>query len=161
MLAITWPQGLQFIHWVHTLGCRAGVLRRQASCVSLKYINMLLMDQEQIIAKIVSAFKEEPRNKIIISCGDLCLYASEELGRELSAESLAKAVATFEEGEATEADESIVDAATSLCHQVSKRCWGECLDVDEDEWSEVDISTEWSDYDSETASDLFVTVYQD
>lgn len=119
------------------------------------------MSQEEIIAKIANDFKEEPRNKIFISSEDLCLFVSEELGRELSAESLAKAVATFEDGEATEADENIVDAATSLCHQVSNRCWGECLDADEDEWSEVDISTEWSDYDSGTPSDIFVTVYQD
>lgn len=89
------------------------------------------------------------------------MFASEELGRELTAESLAKAVATFERGEATEADENIVDAATSLCHQVAGRCWGECLDADEDEWSEVDIATEWSDYDSDTSSEVFVTVYQD
>ena len=119
------------------------------------------MSQEATIASIVAEFKEQARNKIIISCTDLCSYASEELGSELSAKSLVKAVIAFEDGEATEADERIVDAATSLCHQVSNRCWGECEDEEEDEWSEVDISTEWSDFDSDNPSDLFVTVYQD
>jgi len=119
------------------------------------------MSQEEIIASIVSAFKEEPRNKIVISCNDLCSYASEELGRELSPKGLANAVTAFQDGEATEADENIVDAATSLCHQVSNRCWGECEDDEADEWSEVDISTEWSDFDSDEATDLFVTIYQD
>jgi len=119
------------------------------------------MSQEDIISTIVSGFKEEPRNKIVISCADLCIYAAEELGSELSPESLAKAVSAFEDGKANEADERIVDAATSLCHQVSNRCWGECEDEEEDEWSEVDISTEWSDFDSDTPTDLFVTIYQE
>jgi len=143
------------------LGRGVGALRRQASRINLVEITLFPMSQEEIIAKIVNEFRKEPRNKIVISSEDLCLFASEELGRELSAESLAKAVATFEDGEATEADENIVDAATSLCHQVSNRCWGECLDADDDEWSEVDISTEWSDYDSDSPSDIFVTAYQD
>jgi len=119
------------------------------------------MNQEELISKIVSEYKNEPRNKIAISCKDLCLYASEELGHQLSSKGLANAVASFENGAATEADESIIDAATSLCHQVSNRCWGECIDADEDEWEDVDISTEWSDYESDNPSELFVTVYQD
>lgn len=119
------------------------------------------MSQESTIASIVADFNEEPRNKIVISSIDLCSYASEELGSELSPQSLAKAVTAFEDGEANEADERIIDAATSLCHQVANRCWGECEDEEEDEWSEVDISTEWSDFDSDNASDLFVTIYQD
>ena len=119
------------------------------------------MSQEATIASIVADFKEEPRNKIIISCSNLCSYASEELGNELSPQSLAQAVTAFEEGEASEADERIIDAATSLCHQVSNRCWGECENEEEDEWSEVDISTEWSDFDSDNPTDLFVTIYQD
>ena len=119
------------------------------------------MSQEEIIASIVSSFKNEPRNKIVISCIDLCNYAAEELGSELTAESLAKAITAFQDGEANENDERIVDAATSLCHQVSNRCWGECEDEEEDEWSEIDISTEWSGFDSENSADLFVTVYQD
>ncbi|AKN59997.1 hypothetical protein WB44_01365 [Synechococcus sp. WH 8020] len=119
------------------------------------------MAQGEIITSIVSSFKKEPRNKIIISCSDLCGYASEELESELTPESLAKAINAFENGEANEHDERIVDAATSLCHQASNRCWGECEDEEEDEWSEVDISTEWSDYDSDNPAELFVTVYQD
>ena len=117
------------------------------------------MSQEEIISSIVNSFKNESRNKSIISCSDLCGYAYEELDSELSPESLAKAITAFVDGEANEDDERIVDAATSLCHQVSNRCWGECEDEEEDEWSEVDISTEWTDYDSDNPAALFVTVY--
>lgn len=119
------------------------------------------MTQEQIIDSLVKAFRDEPRNKIIINALDLCKYASEELDRELTPAELASSIAAFEDGDATEQDESIVDAATSLCHQVSNRCWGECEDEENDEWSEVDISTEWSNFDSEDPSELFVTIYQD
>jgi hypothetical protein len=58
------------------------------------------MSQESTIASIVADIKEEPRNKIVISSTDLCSYASEELGSELSLQSLAKAVTAFEDGEA-------------------------------------------------------------
>lgn len=118
------------------------------------------MTQDEIIASIVGNFNDEPRNKIVISSSNLCNYAADELGSELSAESLAKALTAFEDGEASENDKKIVDAATSLCHQVANRCWGECEDEDEDEWSEVDISTEWSNYDLSNPADLIVTVYQ-
>lgn len=118
------------------------------------------MDQEQIIGKIVDSCKEEPRNKIIIDAKPLADYASGELGSEVSAAQLAEALIRYEEGEASDEDQNLVDAATSLCHQVANRCWGECESVEEDEWSEVDISTEWSDYDSENPEDLFVTIHQ-
>ena len=118
------------------------------------------MSQESNINSIVSSIKREPRNKIVVSCTDLCSYASEELGTELFPESLATALTACEEGEATEADKSIVDAATSLCHQVANRCWGDCEDEETDECNEVDISTEWSDFDPENQSELFVTIYQ-
>lgn len=119
------------------------------------------MSQTEIINSIVNSFNNEPRNKIVISCSDLCNYASEELGSKLSPKSLAKSLTTFKDGEANEDEERILDAATSLCHQVSNRCWGECEDEEEDEWSEIDISTEWSDFNSENPADLFVTIYQD
>ena len=119
------------------------------------------MAQDQIIQNLVNDYKEEPRNKIIIDCKPLVEYAAEELQTSLTAAQLADALARYENGEASEADESLVDAATSLCHQVANRCWGECESEEDDEWSEVDISTEWSDFESDDPSDLFVTVYQD
>lgn len=119
------------------------------------------MGQEAIITQLVAAWKEEPRNKITISSEDLCAYAAEELDTPLDASKLAQALVSFHDGDASENDERIVDAATSLCHQVANRCWGECEDEENDEWSEVDISTEWSDYESENPEDLFVTVYHD
>lgn len=119
------------------------------------------MSQDQIIKDLVEAFKEEPRNKIVISSTFLVEYATEELQIALTAAQLAEALSRYENGEATEEDEGLVDAATSLCHQVANRCWGECESEEDEEWSEVDISTEWSDFDSENPDDLFVTVYQD
>lgn len=119
------------------------------------------MSQDQIIKDLVEAFKEEPRNKIVISSTFLVEYATEELQIALTAAQLAEALSRYENGEATEEDEGLVDAATSLCHQVASRCWGECESEEDEEWSEVDISTEWSDFDSENPDDLVVTVYQD
>jgi hypothetical protein len=119
------------------------------------------MSQDQIIQQLVAAFKEEPRNKIIIDSSPLLQYTAEELQMEVTSAQLAEVLARYEDGEATEADESMVDAATSLCHQVANRCWGECESEEDDEWSEVEISTEWSDFDSDNPDDLFVVVYLD
>jgi hypothetical protein len=82
------------------------------------------MTQGATISSIVSDFKKDPRNKIVIFCADLCSYASEELGTDLSPESLAKAVTAFKDGEATESDERIVDAATSLFANKSQTAAG-------------------------------------
>lgn len=119
------------------------------------------MDQDQIVATIVAEYKNEPRNKIIINAFHLCTYATDELGEAVSPASLASAIQSYEDGDASEQEQALLDAATSLCHQVANRCWGECEDEESDEWSEVDISTEWSDYDTEDASEMFVTIYQD
>lgn len=119
------------------------------------------MDQDQVIATIVAAYKDEPRNKIVINAAHLCIYASDEIGETITPATLASAIQSYEDGDASEEEQALLDAATALCHQVANRCWGECEDEESDEWSEVDISTEWSDYDAEDPSEMFVTVYQD
>ena len=119
------------------------------------------MSQDLIIQQLVNSFKEEPRNKIIIDASPLVAYSAEELQKEVSAAQLAEALSRYEDGDASEDDQNLVDAATSLCHQVANRCWGECESEEDDEWSEVDISTEWSNFDSDNPDDLFVTIYQD
>lgn len=120
-----------------------------------------MISQDDILEKIVTEFRADPRNKIIIDGKDLAAFASEEVDQEVTLEKLCKAVSSFEEGEAEEEDESLVDAATALCHQVADRCWGECLDEYDDEWEEVDISTEWSNVDCDEEGEMFVTICQE
>jgi len=38
------------------------------------------LNQDQVIARIVAEYKNEPRNKITINAVHLCMYASDELG---------------------------------------------------------------------------------
>ena len=118
------------------------------------------MSQEKIINSIVKSFINESRNKIVIACSDICNYTSEEFGSELFPKSLSKAITAFKDRDANENDERIIDAAIGLCHRISNRCWGQSADEEEDELSEIDISTEWSDFDSENPADLFVTIYK-
>ena len=119
------------------------------------------MSEEEIVGRIVTEARTEARNKIILRSAELAEIASMETGESISAERLAAAIKAFEDGGASDKDESIVDGATYLCHQVANRVWGDCEDEDGDEWSEVDIKTEWSDFDGGNASDLFVTVRPD
>lgn len=118
------------------------------------------MSQDDVVNKIVSEFREDPRNKIIINAHDLAIFANEEVGREVSIEELCKSISSIEDGTAEENEEALLDAATALCHEVADRCWGECVDEDDDEWEEVDIGTEWSNVECEDPSSMFVTVYQ-
>lgn len=119
------------------------------------------MNQDEILHKIVCDFRDDPRNKIIIEAKYLSVFAAEEVGRKITAADLCRAITAYEEGDAESMDEELVDAATALCHQVADRCWGECIDEDNDEWEEIDITTEWSDFNCEDPDELFVTVYQD
>lgn len=118
------------------------------------------MSQNEIIGAVVSSYQKDPRNKIIIDAKPLVAYASEELGSQVTASQLAEALGRYESGEPSDEDQNIVDAATSLCHQVANCCWGECTDQENDEWSEVDIATEWSNYDGDGGQDLFVAIHQ-
>ena len=119
------------------------------------------MSQDDIVDKLVTEYKNDPRNKIIIEAAYLVAFAKEETGNEVTLITLCNAISSYEDGSASSEDEALVDAATALCHQVADRCWGECIDEDDDEWEEVDISTEWSDFDCDNPDDLFVTIYQD
>lgn len=102
------------------------------------------MDQDDIVDKLVTENRQDPRNKIIIDGHDLSAFASEELDTSVTVSTLSQAVSAHKNGTSDEKDQALVDAATALCHQVADRVWGECLDREDDEWEEIDISTAWS-----------------
>lgn len=129
--------------------------------VEIENIEETKISQDDIVHKIVGEFRDDPRQKIIIEAEYLSVFAAEEVGRKVTAADLCSAISAYEKGAAESVDEDLVDAATALCHQVADRCWGECIDEDNDEWEEVDITTEWSDFNCEDPDELFVTVYQD
>ncbi len=115
------------------------------------------MNSDDIVKSLVEAFRADPRNKLQMGADVLLPFIASELRRSVSATELADALTAFDNGEASAEEQEIVDAGTALCHQVAARCWGECLDEANDEWSEVDISTDWSDYGEEPSA-VVVTV---
>lgn len=116
------------------------------------------MTEEEIVRRIVAEARSEKRNKVVMTSADLARIATLETGHPVTAERLAAAIKAYEDCNVSEDDQDIVDGATYLCHQVANRIWGECEDEDDDEWSEVDIGTEWSDFDGGDPSNLIVTV---
>ena len=116
------------------------------------------MSQQKIVEKIVSEFQADPRNKIIISVKDLAEFSSEEVDDIVTPLILVMAIQAYQNGEADENHERLVDAATALCYQVANRCWGKCIDEDNNKWEEVDIDTDWCDADTENPEDLFVII---
>ena len=113
-----------------------------------------------LINSIVDSFKSDPRNKIIIESKDLVQHTSEEMMEDINSKMICHSISSYESGSSTERDQNILDAAISICHQVADRCWGKCIDINDDEWTEIDISTEWSDYSTENSNDLFVVIRQ-
>lgn len=101
------------------------------------------MDQDDIVDKLVSENRADPRNKILIDGADLISFATQELGSPVEDEVLKRTLQAYNSGELTEQTQNILDAATALCHQVADRVWGKCIDEDEDEWEEIDIKTAW------------------
>jgi len=101
------------------------------------------MDQDDIVDKLVAENRKDPRNKIIIDGEDLSAFASDELDSAVTVRMLSRAIAAYRGGTPSNADQALVDAATALCHQVADQVWGECIDTEEDDWQEIDISTDW------------------
>jgi len=101
------------------------------------------MDTDLIVDKLVAEYRADPRNKIIIEEDDLLTFASEELGTGIERQALLEAVDAYGKGTAQASHQQMVDAATALCHQVADRAWGKCINEDDDEYEEVDISTNW------------------
>ena len=116
------------------------------------------MEQDEILYRIVAECRQEPHNKITISGDELASFAIFELGRHLEEIDISVAVNAFREGSADWEARDIVDAATALCHQAADRVWGKCLDEQEDEWEEVDISTEWDVVPQTRAFGVSVTI---
>ena len=116
------------------------------------------MDQDDIVDKLVTENRQDPRNKIIIDGHDLSAFASEELDTSVTVSTLLQAVSAHKNGTSDEKVQALVDAATALCHQAADRVWGECFDREEDEWEEIDISTDWITEPEPGEGDLRVVV---
>lgn len=101
------------------------------------------MTQKSVVDKLVEENRKDPRNKITISCSGVIDFSSEELGLRIDEMALLAAIETYRAGTADNVSQGIVDAATSICHQVADRVWGRCLDQEEDRWEEIDVSVDW------------------
>ncbi|MEX0375363.1 hypothetical protein [Spiribacter pallidus] len=118
------------------------------------------MDQDDIVDKLVAENRKDPRNKIIIDGEDLSAFASDELDSAVTVLLLSRAIAAYRSGSPSDEHQAVVDAATALCHQVADRVWGECIDTEEDEWQEINISTDWITGPEQEDTELRVVVRQ-
>ena len=116
------------------------------------------MGQDDIVDKLVTENRKDPRNKIIIDGEDLSAFAFDELGVVVTTSKLTQAVEAYKNGTPNEDHQRTIDAATALCHQVADRVWGECFNREEDEWEEIDISTDWITEPEPGEGDLRVVV---
>ncbi len=115
-----------------------------------------MREEAEIVESLVEG--NAGRNKAEISARDILELASVELGRALEASELCDALQRIESGEADAEAESVIDAATYICHRVADKMFGDCIDEANDEWSEVDIVTEWVNFNTGTPTDVAVVV---
>ena len=97
-----------------------------------------------LVDEIISEFKDSPRNKVFVPMAVLCESASEELGKKVSAEKLARIISEYVAGNLTEKNEAIYDGAVAVCGEVARRCFGEGPDDD------VDYEVSWIENDDVT-----------
>ena len=116
------------------------------------------MAQESIRDRIVHGFRKEPSDEILIYTEDLANFASEETGMKITAKKLQGVLRSYTDGNTSELDDSILDGAVALCHQVADRCFGKCLNEKDDEWQEIDINTHWKNTNHKNPKDMYVSV---
>ena len=86
----------------------------------------------QLVAKVVSEFKKDPRNKVFVAWELLLASAREERGEPVEGDVLRDALARFSSGDAEGDDQDLYDAATAVCGEVARACFASSPDEDVD-----------------------------
>ena len=99
-----------------------------------------------LIDEIISDYKDSPRNKVFVAMALPYESVSEEVGRKVSAEKLARIISEYVAGNLSEKNEAIYDGAVAVCGEVARRCFGDGPDDD------VDYEVSWIENDDNTFS---------
>ena len=97
----------------------------------------------ELIDKIITDYKADPRNKIFIDEATLLAAATEESGNEVSDIQLRSSIRNFLSGEMDGDDYSIYDGATYACAVASNKCFGDPTANENDDDYSVDYEIDW------------------
>lgn len=107
------------------------------------------MELDEQIEKIAATFHEDPKNKVFANEKLLLASVLEENGNEISAEKLVTIVKSYEDGDLSDTDEELYDAAVYCCSVLARKCFA---DDPEDEDEEVDFNLTWLHEDDGSVS---------
>jgi hypothetical protein len=97
------------------------------------------MALQDLVDKLVSDFKADPRNKIFVSEEMLVASATEETGKKVSAAKLRKAIAAYLSGDMDDEFQAIYDGAVYACGLSVRHCFND--DPDDD----IDYEVDWQE----------------
>jgi len=97
----------------------------------------------ELIDKIISGYKAEPRNKIFIDEATLLASATEETGDKVTEVQLRSVIRNFLSGEMDGDDYSIYDGAIYACAVASNNCFGDPVANEDDDDYSVDYELDW------------------
>ena len=100
------------------------------------------MNTKNSIEKIVSDFKNDPRNKLFVDEDVLMVTASEETGEAITEIKIREVITAFLSGEMNDDQQSIYDGAVYACSSAARQCFGD----DEDE--DIDYKIDWLQQDN-------------
>lgn len=98
------------------------------------------MELDDLIEKVTTDFRNDPRNKVFASQELLIASVLEESGEEISPSRLASIVSAYQEGSLDGDDEELYDAAVYCCGILARKCFA---DDPENEDAEVDYTLDW------------------
>ena len=107
------------------------------------------MELDEQIEQIAATFHEDPKNKVFANEKLLLASVLEENGNEISSENLVTIVKSYEDGNLSETDEELYDAAVYCCSVLARKCFAE---DPEDEDEEVDFNLTWLHEDDGSVS---------
>ena len=95
------------------------------------------MSLNEMVEKLASEFKADPRNKISVNEEMLIASATEETGKNVTAAKLRKVIAAYLSGDMDEKLEAIYDGAVYACGLSARHCFSD--DPDDD----IDYEVDW------------------
>jgi hypothetical protein len=97
------------------------------------------MSLTELIEKLVTEHKADPRNKIFISEEILLASATEETGKKVSADQLRKVISAYLNGDMDEKLEVIYDGAVYGCGLSARHCFND------DPEDDIDYEIDWQE----------------
>lgn len=98
------------------------------------------MSLDSQLDMLVTAYQDDPRNKVFVNEAVLLASVAEECGTSITSEQLRQIVTDYQDGDLDDDATEIYDGAVYACAEIARRCFA---DDPDDESEEVDYQISW------------------